>query len=44
MTDEGRVWLAPCTVSLSPHKEAWHIEYFQFHTGEKREYLLEAHR
>ena len=44
MTDEGRVWLALCTVSLSPHKEAGHIEFFQFHTGEKREYSLEAHR
>ena len=40
----GRVWLALCTVSLSPHKEAGHIEFFQFHTGEKREYSLEAHR
>lgn len=48
MTTEGRVWLALCTVSLSPHKEAGHIEFFQFfdkrsdkvdcHTGEKREY------
>ena len=36
MTPEGRVWLALCTVSLSPHKEAGHIEFFQFHTGEKR--------
>ena len=54
MTPEGRVWLALCTVSLSPHKEAGHIEFFQFfdkrsdkvdyHTGEKREYSLEAHR
>ena len=44
MTDEDRVWLALCTVSLSPHKEAGHIEFFQFHTGEKREYSLEAHR
>ena len=44
MTTEGRVWLALCTVSLSPHKEAGHIEFFQFHTGEKREYSLEAHR
>ena len=44
MTAEGRVWLALCTVSLSPHKEAGHIEFFQFHTGEKREYSLEAHR
>ena len=25
MTPEGRVWLALCTVSLSPHKEAGHI-------------------
>ena len=40
----GRVWLALCTVSLSPHKEAGHIEFFQFHTGEKREYSLEGHR
>ena len=30
MTTEGRVWLALCTVSLSPHKEAGHIEFFQF--------------
>ena len=54
MTTEGRVWLALCIVSLSPHKEAGHIEFFQFfdkrsdkvdyHTGEKREYSLEAHR
>ena len=44
MTTEGRVWLALCTVSLSPHKDAGHIEFFQFHTGEKREYSLEAHR
>ena len=44
MTTEGRVWLALCTVSLSPHKEAGHIEFLQFHTGEKREYSLEAHR
>ncbi|MDD6802858.1 MAG: LuxR C-terminal-related transcriptional regulator [Prevotellaceae bacterium] len=44
MTDEGRVWLALCTVSLSPHKEAGHIEFRQFATGEKREYSLEAHR
>ena len=44
MTDGGRVWLALCTVSLSPHKDAGHIEFFQFHTGEKREYSLEGHR
>ena len=44
MTTEGRVWLALCTVSLSPHKEAGHIEFRQFATGEKREYSLEAHR
>ena len=44
MTTEGRVWLALCTVSLSPHKEAGHIEFRQFSTGEKREYSLEAHR
>lgn len=44
MTDEGRVWLALCTVSLSPHKESGHIEFRQFATGEKREYSLEAHR
>ena len=44
MTANGRVWLALCTVSLSPHKEAGHIEFRQFATGEKREYSLEAHR
>ena len=44
MTDSGRVWLALCTVSLSPHKEAGHIEFIQFLTGEKREYSLEGHR
>ena len=44
MTADGRVWLALCTVSLSPHKEAGHIEFRQFATGEKREYSLEAHR
>ena len=44
MTTNGRVWLALCTVSLSPHKEAGHIEFIQFLTGEKREYSLEGHR
>lgn len=44
MTSDGRVWLALCTVSLSPHKEAGHIEFFQFCTGEKRLYSLKAHR
>ena len=43
-TTNGRVWLALCTVSLSPHKEAGHIEFIQFLTGEKREYSLEGHR
>ena len=44
LTADGRAWLALCTVSLSPHKEAGHIEFRQFATGEKREYSLEAHR
>ena len=35
MTDEGRVWLALCTVSLSPHKEAGHIEFLR-PVGSKR--------
>ncbi len=44
MTADGRVWLALCTVSLLPHKEAGHIEFRQFRTGEKREYSLQGHR
>ena len=39
MTTEGRVWLALRTVSLSPHKEAGHIEFRQFATGEKHRVL-----
>ena len=44
LTEDGRTWLALCTVSLSAHKEAGHIEFFQFATGEKRAYSLQAHR
>ena len=44
LTADGRLWLALCTVSLSSHKEAGHIEFIQFRTGEKRAYSLQAHR
>ena len=41
---DGRVWLALCTVSLSSHKEAGHIEFRQLGTPGKRIYSPEAHR
>ena len=41
---DGCVWLAHCTVSLSSHKEAGHIEFRQLGTPGKRIYSPEAHR
>jgi len=44
ITAEGRVWLALCTVSLSSHKEAGHIEFRILGQSGHRQYSLTAHR
>ena len=41
---DGRVWLALCTVSLSSHKGAGHIEFRRLGIPGKRIYSLAAHR
>lgn len=44
LLDDGRVWLAVCTVSLSSHKEAGHIELRLYGQNGLREYSLDSHQ
>jgi DNA-binding CsgD family transcriptional regulator len=44
MTNEGLVWLALCTISLSSHKEAGHIQMRMFGHHDYWEYSLAVHR
>ena len=43
MTEEGRVWLALCTISLSAHKEAGHIQMRMLGQSFYWEYALDIH-
>ena len=44
MTNEGRVWLALCTISLSSHKDAGHIQMRMLGESYYWEYSLAVHR
>ena len=44
LTADGRAWLALCTVSLSPHKEAGQIRFRFLGQSGYRQYSLTAHR
>ena len=44
MTNEGRVWLALCTISLSSHKDAGHIQMRILGQSYYWEYSLTIHR
>ena len=41
LTKDGTIWLVMSVVSISSHKKAGHIEFYQFHSRERFEYSLE---
>ena len=44
LNKDGAIWLVMAMVSLSSHKEAGHIEFFNFHSRERLEYSLKNRR
>ena len=44
MTNDGRVWLALCTISLSAHRDAGHIQMRMLGQSYYWEYSLDGHR
>lgn len=44
LNELGQVWLALCTVSLSSHKEAGHIEFRRMGTSQHQVYSLTEHQ
>ena len=42
LTPNGSIWLVLAMVSISPHKEAGHIEFFRFYSRERLEYMLDT--
>ncbi len=44
LTDEGRVWIALCVVSLSSHKSAGHVEFHKKGFSNFWKYSFEGHR
>ena len=41
LTKDGTIWLVMAVVSISSHKKAGHIEFYQFHSRERFKYSLE---
>lgn len=44
LTDEGKVWIALCVVSLSSHKTAGHVEFHKKGSSNSWKYSFEGHR